>query len=113
MKAISKFIIVFLSIFFPKLKSLIREELIDYEYVDMERNSKCYCNSWKKYKHCHLVKNEKKNKVAFRRLDNKGNEKVIVISKRAARKTKGISGTNIKVKNTFSEIDVALGASSK
>lgn len=104
-----KTIITFLSIFFPKLRKRVSESLSDNEYIDIERNSKCYCDSGKKYKQCHLIKNERKNKVALKQIEKSGNEKIVIVNKIKASKLKGNSEANIGVKNTFSEIDVAQG----
>jgi hypothetical protein len=71
------------------------------DYKEFERNSICYCNSGKKYKQCHLIRNEKQGKVATKYTDRNGKEKIRIFSKEKF---------NIEVKNTFSEIDVAMGA---
>ena len=117
MKKIANAILFFLSILFPPLRKSIREDLTEFDntefkYVDIERNSKCYCKSGKKYKHCHLVKNEKGKKVALRQIDKDGNEKVIVLDKREANRLKGIFKPKVEVQNTYSEIEVGLGAHS-
>jgi SEC-C motif len=105
-----KTVITFLSIFFPRLRRRVSESISDNKYIEIERNSKCYCESGKKYKHCHLAKNERKNKVALKQIEMSGNEKIVILSKIKASKLKGNSETSIGVKNTFSEIDVAQGA---
>ncbi|MBC36040.1 MAG: hypothetical protein CL663_08380 [Bacteroidetes bacterium] len=50
-------------------------------YYSLGRNSKCYCDSGKKYKQCHLVGDEKKNKVAIFEVDQNGNKKVKLFKK--------------------------------
>ena len=70
-------------------------------YYSMGRNSKCYCDSGKKYKQCHLVGDEKKNKVAIVALDQDGNKKVKYFKK---------GNVKVPVYNTFSEVEVALGS---
>ena len=70
-------------------------------YEKIERNSYCYCNSGKKYKYCHLLKNEKRGKVAVKYLDSKGTEKIKLFTRQKF---------NIEVKNTFTEVEVGSGA---
>lgn len=95
----------FLKNIFKKLIQLFSNKEEDskaYKYVKLERNSKCYCKSEKKYKHCHLKINGKKGLVALKKIDDKGNEKIELFY---------ADKVNIKVKNTFSPIDVSMAGS--
>jgi hypothetical protein len=71
------------------------------EYVEISRNERCFCNSGKKYKNCHLMLLEKKGKIALYELDNKTNTKKIKMYSK--RKFKGISS---KSPTTLRGVDV-------
>lgn len=113
MKTITNILIDFLSIIFPRLKKTIKEGMIEYEYKEIERNSTCYCKSGKKYKHCHLIINETHKEVALRQIDKNGKESIIVVDKKEVDGIKGIIATKIEVKNTFSEVDIAICANTE
>ncbi|MPQ48269.1 hypothetical protein GCQ56_14795 [Marinifilum sp. N1E240] len=55
----------------------------DEHLVEIQRNDKCYCDSGKKYKNCHLIKLQKKGKIALYSIDKNGiNKRVEILSKR-------------------------------
>jgi hypothetical protein len=112
MKLITRFILSFLSFFSPKLKQFTQGDQNKYSYAEIERNSKCYCQSGEKYKHCHLIINQKHNEHALIQIDKFGNKKVVVFNKNVADKLKGKTDVDIELDETFSEMQVGLGAHS-
>jgi hypothetical protein len=85
----------------PRLGSAINQDSKNRTYYEIGRNSKCYCESGKKYKHCHLLLNEKKGKKAVFYIDSNGEKKV---------KTFKGTNLNIPVQNTFNETDIGVAA---
>ena len=59
------------------------------EYVEIQRNEPCFCQSGKKYKNCHFLILDKKGKIALWEIDNNTQKKEVKIYSR--RKFKGIS----------------------
>lgn len=56
-------------------------------FIEIERNEKCFCNSGKKYKVCHLPELKKKGKIALYAIDeNLQRKSVKIVSKRKSRK---------------------------
>ncbi|MFA8434484.1 MAG: SEC-C metal-binding domain-containing protein [Marinifilaceae bacterium] len=73
-----------LDIFLSLFKSDREEE---FYYVKIERNEKCYCNSGKKYKNCHLPDHEKRSKLAVRKIyEQSGEVDIKIISVKRLRK---------------------------
>ncbi len=101
MNSLTHGIIKILTYIIPGLNKTKGDRQKEYKYENIGRNSSCYCNSGKKYKHCHLIKNEKKGKVAVKYWDSKGIERVKIFTKQKF---------NIEVKNTYTEIEVGMGA---
>jgi len=76
----------------------------DEQLIELQRNDKCYCDSGKKYKSCHLIKLQKKGKIALYVLDNVGvDRKVKILSERKYRKQ------TIRFKTNLSGKDIGGG----
>lgn len=101
MKILAQIILKRLRYIIPRQKKFLSNKEEKYTITKVERNSLCYCNSGKKYKKCHLIKNSKKGKIAVKYTDSKG---LVKIKLRSPAKYK------IEVKNTFTEIEVGMGA---
>lgn len=72
--------------------------------IEFERNDKCYCESGKKYKNCHLIKLQKKGKIALYSLDNNGKiNKIKILSERKYR------NQTIRFKTNLSGKDIGGG----
>ncbi len=108
MRIITRIFLIILSVFFPKLRKVRMDEPDDYQCLRFDNYSRCYCNSGKKYVHCHLPINEDKGKVAIRVIDKKRNSKIILVDPEEVEKFLGDREYRIEVKNTFSETEVAV-----
>ncbi|NOU62235.1 SEC-C metal-binding domain-containing protein [Marinifilum caeruleilacunae] len=86
------------------LRKLIRKLLSNqdsFEYKEFERNEKCYCESGKKYKQCHLPVLNKKGKLALHETNLSTGEKRVRIY--SVRKYKGLS---TRMKTSLRGVDV-------
>lgn len=108
MRVLTRISLIILSVFFPKLKKVRMDDSDDYQCLRIDNYSRCYCNSGKKYVHCHLPINEEQGKVAIRVIDKKRNSKIILVDPEEAEKLLGDREYRMEVKNTFDETEVAV-----
>lgn len=79
-------------------------------YIELARNDKCFCNSGKKFKHCHLPHLDKKGKIALFEIDkHTGEKRTIIYSKRkykglVTRSKSNLRGVDVKA------TDIALNS---
>lgn len=112
MNILTRIILIFLSVIFPKLRKTLKEDSEQYTYRKIPGNSECYCKSGLKYKHCHLKINEKKGKVALIKTDKNKSQKIVLHDKgKAESLLKRNYRSKIEVQNTYDEIHVFLGSS--
>lgn len=95
---------------FPSIRKE-RKSLVKFDKIEeLGRNEKCFCDNVTKYKKCHFIENENNNQVAIKLLLKGKMVGIKVLSKNEFYDQKGIKRSEIKVKNTFTNIEVGLGS---
>jgi hypothetical protein len=70
------------------IRLFVKREKTNITIVPIQRNEICFCGSGLKYKRCHAVKLEPKNKIACKLIDNDTGKVEMKIFKRKSLKTK-------------------------